>query len=123
MEVTELGTDGKAAGLGAATVRGWELKRACGAPPLALRVELGGTSFAYSGDTEWTPALAQAAHGADLFAVEAYALDRQARYHLDYRTLQTISGRSAPGRSCSPICPLPCSPGSPTPTCPPPTTE
>ena len=87
VEVTELGTDGKAAGLGAATVRGWEVKHACGAPPLALRVELGGTSFAYSGDTEWTAALAEAAHGADLFAVEAYTFDRPVRYHLDYRTL------------------------------------
>jgi ribonuclease BN (tRNA processing enzyme) len=87
VEVTELGTDGKAAGLGAATVRGWEVKHACGAPPLALRVELGGTSFAYSGDTEWTAALAEAAHGADLFAVEAYTFDRPVRYHLDYQTL------------------------------------
>ena len=77
VEVTELGTDGKAAGLGAATVRGWEVEHACGAPPLALRVELGGTSFAYSGDTQWTAALAKAAHGADLFAVEAYTFDRR----------------------------------------------
>jgi hypothetical protein len=49
-EVTGLGTDGKAAGLGAATVRGWEAGHACAAPP--LRVEPGGTSFAYSGDTK-----------------------------------------------------------------------
>ncbi len=46
VEVTELRTDGKAAGLGAATVRGWEVEHACGAPAQALRVELGGTSFA-----------------------------------------------------------------------------
>ena len=52
VEVTELRTDGKAAGLSAAAVRGWEVEHACGAPPLALRVELGGTSFAYSGDTQ-----------------------------------------------------------------------
>ena len=92
VEVTELGTDGKAAGLGAATVRGWEVEHACGAPPLALRVELGGTSFAYSGDTEWTAALAEAAHRADLFAVEAYTFDRPVRYHLDYRTLRAHLG-------------------------------
>jgi ribonuclease BN (tRNA processing enzyme) len=92
VEVTELGTDGKAAGLGAATVRGWEVKHACGAPPLALRVELGGTSFVYSGDTEWTAVLAEAAHGADLFAVEAYTFDRPVRYHLDYRTLRAHLG-------------------------------
>ena len=44
VEVTELETDGTPAGLGAATVRGWEVEHACGAPPLALRVELGGAS-------------------------------------------------------------------------------
>jgi ribonuclease BN (tRNA processing enzyme) len=88
VEVTELGT----AGLGAATVRGWEVEHACGAPPLALRVELGGTSFAYSGDTQWTPALAEAAHGADLFAVEACTFDRRVRYHLDYQTLRAHLG-------------------------------
>ena len=60
VEVTELPTDGTSARLGAATVRGWEVEHACGAPPLALRVELGGASFAYSGDTQWTPALAAA---------------------------------------------------------------
>ena len=92
VEVAELRTDGKAAGLGAATVRGWEVEHACGAPPLALRVELGGTSFAYSGDTQWTPALAKAAHGADLFAVEAYTFDRRVRYHLDYQTLRSHLG-------------------------------
>jgi Metallo-beta-lactamase superfamily len=52
VEITELRTDGRPAGLGAATVRGWEVEHACGAPPLALRVELGGVSFAYSGDTQ-----------------------------------------------------------------------
>lgn len=88
VQITELSADGKPAGLGAATVRGWEVEHACGAPPLALRVELGGASFAYSGDTEWTSALAGAAQGADLFAVEAYTFDRPVRYHLDYQTLR-----------------------------------
>jgi ribonuclease BN (tRNA processing enzyme) len=92
VEVTELRTDGTAASLGAAVVRGWEVVHACGAPPLALRVELGGRSFAYSGDTEWTATLAEAARGADLFAAEAYTFDRSVRYHLDYRTLRAHLG-------------------------------
>jgi ribonuclease BN (tRNA processing enzyme) len=92
VEITELPADGTATSLGAATVRGWEVVHACGAPPLALRVELGGRSFAYSGDTEWTPALTDAAHGADLFAVEAYTFDRPVRYHLDYQTLRAHLG-------------------------------
>jgi ribonuclease BN (tRNA processing enzyme) len=88
VEITELATDGTAAGLGAAVVRGWEVVHACGAPPLALRVELAGRSFAYSGDTQWTEALTEAARGADLFAAEAYTFDRPVRYHLDYETLR-----------------------------------
>ena len=88
VQVTELHTDGTPAVLGAAAVRGWQVEHACGAPPLALRIDLGGVSFAYSGDTQWTAALAQAAHGADLFAVEAYTFDRPVRYHLDYQTLR-----------------------------------
>ncbi len=92
VEVTELAVDGTPAELGAATVRGWQVEHACGAPPLALRVELGGVSFAYSGDTQWTPALAEAARGADLFAAEAYTFDRPVRYHLDYQTLRAHAG-------------------------------
>jgi ribonuclease BN (tRNA processing enzyme) len=88
VEITELATDGTPARLGAASVRGWEVEHASGAPPLALRVEFGAVSFAYSGDTQWTPALARAADGADLFAVESYTFDRAIRYHLDYQTLR-----------------------------------
>ncbi len=88
VEVTELPTDGTPVPLGAAVVRGWEVDHASGAPPLALRVDLAGASFAYSGDTQWTPALAMAARGADLFAVEAYTFARPIRYHLDYATLR-----------------------------------
>ena len=55
-------------------------------------MDLDGASFAYSGDTEWTPALAHAAQGADLFAVEAYTFDRPVRYHLDYQTLREHRG-------------------------------
>jgi ribonuclease BN (tRNA processing enzyme) len=90
--VTELDTDGTPVRLGDATVRGWEVEHACGAPPLALQVELGGTRFAYSGDTQWTLVLAEAARGADLLAAEAYTFDRPVRYHLDYQTLHAHLG-------------------------------
>ncbi len=52
----------------------------------ALRVEAAGRVIAYSGDTEWTPALAEAAHGADLFICEAYFYDKKVKGHLDYST-------------------------------------
>ena len=79
-------------------MRGWQVEHACGAPPLALRVELGGVSFGYSGDTQWTPALAEAAHGTGLFAVEAYTFDRPVRYHLDYQTLRAHLAELDAGR-------------------------
>jgi ribonuclease BN (tRNA processing enzyme) len=88
VEITELATDGAPAALGAATIRGWEVEHASGAPSLALRVDLGQARFGYSGDSQWTPALTAAAQGTDLFAAEAYTYDRPIRYHLDYRTLR-----------------------------------
>src|SRR6266487_3943760 len=51
VEGTELAPAGTPAEPGAATVRGWQFEHACGAPPLALQVQLGGLRFAYSGDT------------------------------------------------------------------------
>ncbi|HXP18765.1 MAG TPA: MBL fold metallo-hydrolase [Streptosporangiaceae bacterium] len=88
VHVTELATDGTPAQIGAATIRGWEVEHPSGAPPLALRIDLAGTTFAYSGDTAWTPALAKAARHADLFAAEAYTYDQPVPYHLDYQTLR-----------------------------------
>ena len=96
--VTELATDGTAVALGPASVRGWEVVHACGAPPLALRVELGGASFGYTGDTEWTPALISAGRGADLLAAEAYTFSRPIRYHLDYVTLREHLAEIGPRR-------------------------
>jgi ribonuclease BN (tRNA processing enzyme) len=88
VEVAELVPGGSPMGLGAAMVRGWEVEHASGAPSLAVRVDLGQHSFGYSGDTQWTPALADAARGSDLFAAEAYTYARRIRYHLDYQTLR-----------------------------------
>ncbi len=92
VEVVELVPGAAPLTIGPLTVRGWEVIHACGAPPLALRFELGGTSFGYSGDTEWTPALVEAARGANLFAAEAYTFDKRVRYHLDYATLRQHVG-------------------------------
>ena len=57
-----------------------------GAPPYSLRVEMAGIVIAYSGDTEWTPALIEASEAADLFVCEAYFFDRKVKGHLDYST-------------------------------------
>src|SRR6266851_6406010 len=59
------------------TVTPYEVRHACGDPPLALRIECGGRVLAYSGDTEWTDALVEVARGADLFVAEAYFFDKR----------------------------------------------
>jgi len=58
-----------------------------GAPPFALRVQAGGRTLVYSGDTEWTEVLVEAARGADLFVCEAYTFERKIRFHLDWATV------------------------------------
>jgi ribonuclease BN (tRNA processing enzyme) len=57
-------TERRAIPVGSATVTAFEVKHASGAPPFAVRVEYGGKIVAYSGDTEWTDALIDAAKGA-----------------------------------------------------------
>jgi ribonuclease BN (tRNA processing enzyme) len=47
----------------------------------------------YSGDTEWTESLVEAARGADVFVCEAYFFEKPIRYHLDYRTLAAHRAR------------------------------
>ena len=73
---------------GPLTITAYPVVHASGATPYALRVECGGKTVAYSGDTEWTDNLTQAANGADLFISEAYFYDKQVKNHLDYRTLR-----------------------------------
>ena len=48
--------------------------------------------IAYSGDTEWTDALLEAADGADLFVCECQGFDREIPGHLNYRTLAEKRG-------------------------------
>jgi ribonuclease BN (tRNA processing enzyme) len=64
-----------------------------GAPSHALRVECGGKTIAYSGDTEWTETLEEVSRGADLLICEAYYFDKKLKYHLDYKTIQDYRAR------------------------------
>lgn len=79
--------------VGPAMVTAFPVVHACGAPPYALRVDYGGKTVAYSGDTEWTDTLLEAADGADLFVCEAYFFDKPIKFHLDYRTLMAHRDR------------------------------
>ena len=77
-----------AAAVGPATVTPFPVEHASGAPSYALRVEYGGKVVVYSGDTEWTDSLVEAARGADLFVCEAYFFEKKIKFHLDYATLR-----------------------------------
>ena len=74
--------------VGPASVTPFIVEHASGAPAYALRVEYGGKVITYSGDTEWTESLVDAARGADLFVCEAYFFEKKIKYHLDYHTLR-----------------------------------
>jgi ribonuclease BN (tRNA processing enzyme) len=81
VEVTELapGTAGTICGV---AVRAWEADHPSGAPALLLRLDLAGKTIAYTGDTAWTAAIAEAAADADLLIAEAYYRDKNIPYHL-----------------------------------------
>jgi len=74
--------------LGSVTVTGFEVLHASGAPSYAVRLESDAKVVAYSGDTEWTDALLDAARGADLFICEAYFYEKLVKNHLSYATLR-----------------------------------
>lgn len=84
--------------IGPATVTPFAVEHASGAPAFALRIEYGGKTLAYSGDTEWTESLLDAARGADLFVCEAYFLEKKVKYHLDYQSIVDHRDRLECGR-------------------------
>jgi ribonuclease BN (tRNA processing enzyme) len=89
---------GGVATAGPLTVRSWPVDHPSGAPALAIQAVLGGATFGYSGDTAWTEALVDAAHGTDVFACEAYTYDKPVPYHLDYATVRAHAPRLATRR-------------------------
>jgi len=86
VDVVEL-APGRRSIVGAIEVCAWEVDHPSGAPPLALRLSVGGTIIAYTGDTAWTDALVAAADGADLLIAEAYYYEKAIPYHLRYADL------------------------------------
>jgi ribonuclease BN (tRNA processing enzyme) len=69
-----------------------------GGPYLAVRIEAEGRAVAYTGDTEWTPALIPAAQDADLFIAEAYFRDRTIATHLSLDAIEANLDALAPKR-------------------------
>ncbi len=75
------------------TVTPFEVNHESGSPSCALRFECGGKIVSFSGDTEWTDSLIEAASGADLFVCEGYFRSKKIKYHLDYMTLMENRAR------------------------------
>jgi len=73
--------------LGAVTVTTYPVIHTPGTFPHALRIEYAGRVIAFSGDTQWTDALLEAADGADVFVCECQEYDREVPGHLNYVTL------------------------------------
>ncbi len=72
--------------LGPLRVTAYEVRHFSGAPAYALRVDGPDTSMAYSGDTEWTDVLLEAADDVELFLCEGYS-PAPIRWHLDLASL------------------------------------
>ncbi|MGI9433413.1 MAG: MBL fold metallo-hydrolase [Geminicoccaceae bacterium] len=58
-----------------------------GAPSFAYRLENGGKTLAFSGDTRWTEALVSVADKADLLIAECHSYRPNGIHHLDWQTL------------------------------------
>ena len=86
VEVTEL-RPGRPADVAGTRADAWPASHPSGAPALILRLTLGGTVIAYTGDTAWTPAIGAAAAGADLLIAEAYHWDKAVPHHLRHADL------------------------------------
>lgn len=97
VEVTELVPGGRTT-VGGIGVASFEVIHPSGAPPLALRLTVGGQVIAYTGDTAWTDALPAAAAGAGLLIAEAYYYDKVIPYHLSFADLSAHRDELACGR-------------------------
>ncbi len=67
-------------------------------PCLAYRIEVDNQILCFSGDTEWTETLVDAARNADLFICECYTFERTTKAHLSYAVLREHLPRIAAKR-------------------------
>lgn len=74
------------------TVTTFPARHAPESDPSLLRVECGGKSITFTGDTDWTPELVEASRGTDLLIAECYAYDRPVKLHMAYTTLRPRLG-------------------------------
>lgn len=87
LSVTDLGT-GASRALPGGELRSFEVVHASGAPATALRIRDGSRTLAFSGDTQWTDALIDAASGADLLIMECYNRVDAPPFHLSFEIIE-----------------------------------
>jgi ribonuclease BN (tRNA processing enzyme) len=80
-------TEHKPNKVGPLVIRSYPAVHSPGTHPHILRVEMDEKVIAYTGDTEWTDDLLQAADGADLLICDCFTVEKK-RNHLDYQTLK-----------------------------------
>jgi ribonuclease BN (tRNA processing enzyme) len=78
---------GRANAVGRLRVTPYPAKHTPQTNPTSLRVQFGDTVIAYTGDGEWTDAMAGMGEGADLVIAECYYYDKPIKWHLNYPAL------------------------------------
>lgn len=80
--------EGREMEAGGVRLRAFEVSHPCGAPPYALRFEVGGRVIGFSGDTEWVDELIDVARDADLYISECFGFEKPARYHMNWAVVR-----------------------------------
>ena len=70
----------------------------CGAPATGLRVNIGGRTVSYTGDTQWNDNLYLLARDVDLLIGETYTFDHAIAYHMTYARWMKELKQLAPKR-------------------------
>lgn len=78
---------GEPASIGPLELTALRVEHSPGSVPHGLRVAVDDRVIGFSGDTEWTPVLAELARDAHLFICECAGFDTPVPIHLDYTTL------------------------------------
>jgi ribonuclease BN (tRNA processing enzyme) len=87
--ISEIALGASETEFGGALVSALPVKHVAEADPHGLRVRVGETLVAYSGDATWSDELGRVARGADLFICDASFFDSDDPSHISYRTLMS----------------------------------
>jgi ribonuclease BN (tRNA processing enzyme) len=79
---------GTESAVGPARIQSFETKHQIEAHPQGYRLDLGGRTIAYSGDTGWFPELPRLCAGADLFICECTLHHETLDFHLNLETIE-----------------------------------